>query len=70
MRPKHARQRRAPAHERGWYTVREYAEAVGVPYSTAARWCAVYRAVPDATGTMVRVEGGDGHDYRIPLSAV
>jgi len=70
VRPKHARQRRAPAHARGWYTVREYAEAVGVPYSTVARWCSVHRAVPDATGAMGPVEGGGGHDYRIPLSAV
>lgn len=59
-----------PAPEvRGWLTSREYALAIRKPWSTVRRWC-IQGAVADLRGERVPVEGGDGHDYRIPLRAL
>jgi DNA invertase Pin-like site-specific DNA recombinase len=66
---RHARQRRPNARARGWASTSEYAVARGLPRSTVKRWCQ-RGSVPDRTGALLPVEGGDGRDYRIPLAAL
>lgn len=67
---RHARQRRPAPQVRGWLSTREYAELAGVAWSTVKRWC-IQGRIPTSTGVgFVPVAGGDGRDYRIPLSAL
>ena len=67
---RHARQRRPPPEQRGWYSTSEYAARTGVPWSTVRYWCAK-GSVPHPSGVgTVRVVGGNGHDYQIPHIAV
>lgn len=66
---RHARQRRPAPEVRGWLTPREFAERTGLARSSVQRWCAM-GALRAADGSPVRVEGGDGRDYRIPLSVL
>lgn len=65
----HARQRRADPTARGWLSAREFADRRELGRSTVRRWCAQGR-VFDRLGRPVPVTGGDGRDYRIPLSAL